>query len=131
MRQYVCLRSLIGSTASPSRKFPPKTPAVSTCSFSIYCLSDSLPLANTLLAVFQERAEKELNEPSRLPGLLVLLGHGQTPLRSEPIPPRHPLASCCYRFLMVVATPPSITLTSTLSPAFGSPTSFVSMLMRS
>ena len=58
-------------------------------------------------------------------------GGGHARLPPQPAPASHPRRWFAYRFLMDVATPPSITLTSTLSPAFGSPSSFVLVLMRS
>ena len=53
MRQYVCLRSLIGSTASPSRKFPLKSLRFLHAPFRCTAYQTLLALANTLLAVFQ------------------------------------------------------------------------------
>ena len=53
MRQYVCLRSLIGSTAFPSRKFPPKSLRFPHAPFRFTAYQTLLALANTLLAVFQ------------------------------------------------------------------------------
>jgi hypothetical protein len=53
MRQYVCLRSLIGSTPSPSKKFRPKSLRFSHAPFRFTAYQTLLSFADTLLAVFQ------------------------------------------------------------------------------
>jgi hypothetical protein len=94
MRQSVCLRSLIGSTPSLSRKFRPKSLRFSHAPFRFTSYQTLLPLANTFLAIFQERAEEELNQPPGLPGRLVSARHGKF-LFDQNLFIRRPLANCC------------------------------------